>query len=107
MPYSNLGHAIAEITTEPIKVVYDAVSTPESQPAAIHLLAEGGAMVVTGPSQVGTVNTRSSEGKLVVMAAGNANEEIKRDFTTGMYKALPALLRDGRIKVRPSFQGPM
>lgn len=99
MPYSDLGRSVAEITKEPIKVVYDAVSTSDSQPAALALLAPGGGMVVTGPSQVGIVNTRNVDGKLVVMAAGNVNEESKREQTNKMYRALSALLRDGHIKV--------
>ncbi|KZV75002.1 GroES-like protein [Peniophora sp. CONT] len=98
VPYSELDRTVAEITKEPIKVVYDAVSTPESQPAALALLASGGGMVVTGPSQVGTVNTRVADGKLVVMATGNVNEVLKREFTNEMYEALPVLLRDGHIK---------
>ncbi|VDB83121.1 unnamed protein product [Peniophora sp. CBMAI 1063] len=98
VPYTELGRAVADITNEPVEVVYDAVSTPDSQPAALALLAPGGGMIVTGPSQVGTLNRRNADDKLIVMAGGNANNEPKREFTTGMYKALPGLLRDGHIK---------
>jgi len=99
VPYSKLPKAVEHITREPISVVYDAVSTAESQPAGWRVLAPNGSMVVTLGATVGKPGQRVEDdsNKLVVWCYGNANEPANHALGTKLYAELPGLLRDGLI----------
>ncbi|KAI0033328.1 GroES-like protein [Vararia minispora EC-137] len=99
VPYADLPAAVTKITTEPFKVVYDAVTVDDSQTAGWTILAPGGDMVVTLPPKVGQrERSEANDGKRVAFTYGSIHLPMNAEFGARMHKALPGLLKDGAIK---------
>ncbi|TFY51473.1 hypothetical protein EVJ58_g10546, partial [Rhodofomes roseus] len=64
---------IAKITKEPLNIIYDAVSLPETQLAAYELLEPGGTLVLVLYSAIPAEKLASEPKKRVVKAYGQAN----------------------------------
>ncbi|KAK7438618.1 hypothetical protein VKT23_017951 [Stygiomarasmius scandens] len=94
VPFANLAAAVKKITSEPVKVVYDAYSDAESEQAGYDLLAEGGSIVVTTGDQI----KNKVEGKTVLAVYGNVHPPVNREFGKELYKRLSQFLEDGTIQ---------
>jgi NADPH:quinone reductase-like Zn-dependent oxidoreductase len=101
IPYSSLGDAVTNITQKPIDVVFDAVSTNDSQHAGWRILAPHGRMIVTLPAVVSNVDgpTGNENGKQIFFTHANINMPAKQEFGTNLYSALNQWLQSGTIKV--------
>jgi NADPH:quinone reductase-like Zn-dependent oxidoreductase len=93
---SVLPNEIAKITSDPIEIVYDAVSRPETQKAAYGLLAPGGKLVLVCPSVLGNEH---QDDKQVVNTFGSPFVPANRDVGLGLYGNLTSYLENGLIKV--------
>jgi len=87
---------IVKITKEPLDLIYDAVSVPETQLAAYELLAPGGTLVLVLYTKI----TEERPDKKVVRAFGQANfPPENRVVAAELYgKHLTAWLKEGIIK---------
>ncbi|TFY66453.1 hypothetical protein EVG20_g4638 [Dentipellis fragilis] len=99
-PYPSLPAAVAGITSLPVPLVYDAISSEDSQKAAWAILAPRGNLVVTlQPSAaVGKPGEEGEDGKRVAHVFGNVNAPVNTAFGDGLYAALTGLLESGELK---------
>ncbi|KAI0766753.1 GroES-like protein [Irpex lacteus] len=100
VPYASLGAAVREITSQPISVIYDAVSWPDVQKALWEILAPKGKMVVVFLAVVGKEGEASEEdeGKTIVSVYGGANGPFNYEFGTRMWPGITKLLESGDLK---------
>ncbi|KAF5371223.1 hypothetical protein D9758_004226 [Tetrapyrgos nigripes] len=91
--FSDLPAAVKKITSEPIKVVYDAFSSADSQQAGYDILADGGTIIVTTGDQV----KNKVNGKKVLAVLGNVHPPVNREFGKVQYRNLTKYLQDGTI----------
>lgn len=102
--YSALASAVREITSKPIKVIYDAIATSETQVVCWGILSNlGGKLVVTKPleKEIKPDNNEDKEhGKTVVEVFGTVNDDVAGDVPLGegLFGALESMLRDGDLK---------
>ncbi|TFY76419.1 hypothetical protein EWM64_g7593 [Hericium alpestre] len=96
-PYSALPAAVSQITTEPVELVYAAISSEEAQRAALEVVAKSGYVVLTLPPTIGALGERS-DGMKVIFVMGSVNVPENYEFGDKMYAALPGLLARGDIK---------
>ncbi|EIN12456.1 GroES-like protein [Punctularia strigosozonata HHB-11173 SS5] len=87
---------VAKITSQPVKVVYDAVSLADTQKAAWSLLAPGGQLLLVLPPAEGIVH--GTDGKELVEVLGNVNYPGQEETGRELYVRLSQLLSDGSIK---------
>jgi len=87
---------VAKITSAPVEVAYDAVSTADTQNAAYSLLAPGGAVVIVLQNAV--EEAKQSSDKRIVHVFGNVNVPQNRDLGASLYSKLTTLLADGSLK---------
>ena len=97
IPLLDLPRQVKEIAKQPLKYVYDAVSEPETQNIAYDILAPGGHLTIVVTDAV--EKTKRTLDKHVSMVFANVQDPTIRDLAVGLYKALPALLESGEIKV--------
>ncbi|KAA1477140.1 GroES-like protein [Dentipellis sp. KUC8613] len=97
-PYSALSTAVAGITTQPVPVIYDAISSEDSQKASWALLAPHGKLVVTLQPVVGKPGEEAEDGKRLVHVFGNVNDPDNVQFGNELFSALTGLLESGAIK---------
>ncbi|KAI9446985.1 GroES-like protein [Russula earlei] len=94
VPYTSIPAVVKEIANGPVGIVYDAISTPESQRADWEVLRPNGSLVLSLPSTV-----KASKGdRWVVWTYGAVRGYDNEEFGREMYGALPGLLADGSIK---------
>ncbi|KAF5371150.1 hypothetical protein D9758_004254 [Tetrapyrgos nigripes] len=91
--FSDLPAAVKKITSEPIKVVYDAFSSADSQQAGYDILADGGTIIVTTGDQV----KNKVDGKEVLAVFGSVHPPVNREFGKVQYRNLTKYLQDGTI----------
>ncbi|KZT68002.1 GroES-like protein [Daedalea quercina L-15889] len=92
-----LRDEVRNITSEPLDIIYDAVSVPETQLAAYELLSPGGTLVLVLRPTI--PQARLGPGKRVVKAYGQPNSpEENRVIAAKMYGKLTAWLEEGVIK---------
>ncbi|KAF5336259.1 hypothetical protein D9758_016049 [Tetrapyrgos nigripes] len=91
--FSDLPAAVKKITSEPVKFVYDAFSSADSEQAGYDVLADGGTIVVTTGDQIKT----KVDGKKVLSVFGNVHPPFNREFGKAQYKNLTKFLEDGTI----------
>ncbi|KAI0052283.1 GroES-like protein [Auriscalpium vulgare] len=97
-PYSDIVTAVRKITSEPVSLAYDAISSEDSQKSLWELLAPHGVLVVTHPPVVGKAGEEAEDGKRVVHVFGSAHSDDNREVGSAMYRALRGLLEEGVIK---------
>ncbi|TFK79446.1 GroES-like protein, partial [Polyporus arcularius HHB13444] len=85
---------VTKLTGGPVSVVYDAISTPETQNAAYGLLAAGGKLLVLLPEAV----TETSEGRILSQVQGTVQLPHNAELGKALFRALPGLLESGEIK---------
>lgn len=100
VPYPELPAAVKKITAEPIPVIYNAISTPDSQHAAWEILAPNGSVAVVLPPAVGKAGGVSEDGKKVAWAWGSAGTPRNYEFGKKMFPGVTKLLASGDLKVR-------
>ncbi|THH23065.1 hypothetical protein EUX98_g8110 [Antrodiella citrinella] len=85
------------ITSEPISVVFDAVSSAETQRAGYDLLAPGGTLVLV-LDPVGSLGAGEKEGRSVISTYATVHVETNREIGEEMYEHLEAFLESGDLK---------
>ena len=96
----------AEVATAtggaPVEVVYDAVAHADTQALGFGLLAPGGALLTTVPTNIpaDVLEAGTGAGKRVVNVFGSMHHAENRAFGVEVYSRLEELLRSGAIVVR-------
>ncbi|KDQ52647.1 hypothetical protein JAAARDRAFT_210360 [Jaapia argillacea MUCL 33604] len=85
------------IGSNPLEIVYDAVSLPDTQKAGYELLSKGGQIVVT-LNPVVDEETAAKEGKKFIHIFGNVNDSNQRETGKSLYSKLSGLLEDGSLQ---------
>jgi NADPH:quinone reductase-like Zn-dependent oxidoreductase len=98
-PYTSIPNAVKEIAKGPVGIIFDAISTPESQKADWEILGPNGSLVVTLPPPA-DAPTEPKDNRWFVFVYGEVRTHSHSEFGNSMYAALPSLLADGLIKVR-------
>src|ERR1700730_8487164 len=98
-PYPAVPAVVKDIANGPIEIIYDAISTPESQIADWEILGPNGSLVLTLPPAA-DIPIERKDGQWVVVVYGAVRGYGNEEFGRKMYAALPGLLADGSIKVR-------
>lgn len=94
-----LSEEVRKITTEPLGVIFDAISLPDTQLAAYDLLAPGGTLVLVLFPAIPKEHLRPD--KRLAKAFGQANyPEVNRIAAAKLYSKLTDWLREGAIEVR-------
>ncbi|KAI0046058.1 GroES-like protein [Auriscalpium vulgare] len=96
--YPELPAAVAQITSAPVSIVYDAISLEDSQKASWQILAPNGNVIVTLPPVVGKTGADAEDGKRLVYTFGAVHDPTNREVGRAMYRALPGLLAEGLLK---------
>ncbi|GJE89862.1 zinc-binding alcohol dehydrogenase family protein [Phanerochaete sordida] len=95
-PLSELSRSIAAITSAPLKVAYDAISSPETQNAAYAALAPGGQLVHVLFDKID--DSIRTPDKYSTLAHGNSHAPEQREIARSLYANLTRLLEAGDIK---------
>ncbi|TCD60663.1 hypothetical protein EIP91_009723 [Steccherinum ochraceum] len=95
-----LVKAVRQITSEPIKVVYDSVSYKETQNAGYEILSSGGTMVITSLLEV--AHEKITEDKPIFRTFGSLHMPFNRELGLQFYRNLPEYLKTGEIKPLPT-----
>ena len=98
-PYASVPAAVKEIANGSVGIIFDAISTPESQRADWEILGPNGSLVLTLPPAA-DIPVESKVNRWVVLVYGEVRSHGHSEFGKSMYAALPGLLADGLIKVR-------
>jgi len=96
-PYTSIPAVVKEITKGPVGVIFDAISTEDSQRADLEILEPRGSLVLTLPPAI-DISTEQEENRWVVLTYGAVRDHGHSEFGRVMYTALPGLLADGSIK---------
>ena len=97
-PYALIPDVVKEMAKGPIGIIYDPISTYESQKADWEILEPNGSLVLTLPPAI-DISTESKGNRWVVLTYGAVRDHGHSEFGRAMYAALPGLLADGSIKV--------
>ncbi|TFY66367.1 hypothetical protein EVG20_g4723 [Dentipellis fragilis] len=100
-PYASLRAAVEKITSAPIPVIYDAISSEDSQRACWDILAPNGAIVVTtGMRQpvVGKPGEDAEDGKHLARVYGSVDIVKDVEFGNQLHASLTGLLESGALK---------
>lgn len=90
---------VKKITTEPIKVIYDAVGLPDTQDTAYDILAPGGTLALV--AQPNIKPEKLSADKKAFQVFGDFNMPTNRQLGIGLFSQLTEWLKDGEIKPNP------
>ena len=91
---------VKAITSDPVKVVYDAISLASTQDTAYSVLSPGGILVlVLGPT---IDKSKLDSTKKTISTFGSVYPEPNREFGRGLYGAATEYLNSGDLKVRLS-----
>ena len=101
LPLADILVQTKEITTKPIKIIYDAVSNDETEIQAHTLLAPGGQLVLDMPATI--PEAQRTPDKEVIHCTGSGHWDENRAFAAGLYDNITRLLECGNIKVRPGL----
>ncbi|THH31510.1 hypothetical protein EUX98_g2689 [Antrodiella citrinella] len=90
--------AVKKITTEPLKVVYDAIASATTQSLSYDLLSPGGTLVLSLKSSI--PEDKLTGDKVVIPTFGSVHQEVNKEFGKELYNNFTEYLRTGVIKVR-------
>lgn len=93
-----LREEISKITKEPLDVIFDAISLPETQLLAYELLAQGGTLALVLNPAIPVEKIVSGK-RVVKMWGVTMFPEENRVASAQFYKKLTAWLEEGIIKV--------
>ena len=88
---------VRSITKDEIRIVHDAVSTAETQNIGYDIVASGGTLVLTSPSEID--QTKLDPTKKVHMTNGAVGLPFWVALDTELFELLPSLLDSGDVKV--------
>jgi hypothetical protein len=89
---------VKEIANGPVEIIYDAISTPESQRADWEILRPNGSLVLVHPP-ANDIQIEPKDSQWAVFVFGSVRGPGKEEFGRELYAGLPGLLADGSIKV--------
>ncbi|KAG1872033.1 chaperonin 10-like protein [Suillus tomentosus] len=87
--------AISEVTDDPIKLVYDAISLPETQSVSWELLADNGTLILTLPA---SVKEDEGKGRRVVQTFADPHIPENEELCSSSWARVEKWLSDGTIK---------
>jgi NADPH:quinone reductase-like Zn-dependent oxidoreductase len=87
--------AIRKVTDNPIRVVYDAISLPETQSVAWELLADNGTLILTLPA---SVKEDEGRGRKAVHTFGNPRAPQNQELCSRSWAAVEQWLSEGTIQ---------
>ncbi|KAF9223807.1 GroES-like protein [Gyrodon lividus] len=90
-----LTAALNKITKQPVEIVYDAISLPETQKAAWAALAQNGTLVLTLQP---VVKEDQGKGRRAVATYGSPHAQANQVFCRASWSILGKWLQDGVIK---------
>ncbi|KAH7921868.1 GroES-like protein [Leucogyrophana mollusca] len=95
LPFSAIANEVSALTSgAPVKLVYDAVSLPDTQQGGYDILARGGYIIVTMRK---SIKEREGEGKHVVPVDSDFHVPANMPFGAVVMRELPALLEGGDV----------
>ncbi|TCD60662.1 hypothetical protein EIP91_009722 [Steccherinum ochraceum] len=94
-----IAAAVKEITSEPVKIVYDAISLEPTQLPAYTVLSPGGSLILVLAPVI--PEDKLTADKKVVNTFGNFHPENNRELGKSLYAVLTKLLETGEIKPNP------
>ncbi|TCD63559.1 hypothetical protein EIP91_005230 [Steccherinum ochraceum] len=97
LPLAGLAAAITAITTEPMRLVFDAISSDETQNVALDLTAPGGLLILVLASHVTDDRRKASPDKEVVHTLGIPHLPSNRDLAAEVYELLPGWFESGDL----------
>ena len=100
-PLSVLPEAVRAITSVPVKLVYDSISSPETQAVGYAALASGGTLLTTGPPAVPAESLKAD--RKIVEVFGSLYLPSNRVMGKELFARLEGFLRSGAFTVRMSF----
>jgi threonine dehydrogenase-like Zn-dependent dehydrogenase len=86
---------VREITKGPVGIVYDAISSQETQRASLDVLAPNGSLIVTHPPSADA----QKDNRYITFVFASIRDSKNTEFGRVMYAKLTRLLADGSIKV--------
>lgn len=101
LPAEALKAEIFEITQKPLKIIYDAVASDETQNVAYDILAPGGALAHVKRDAIKA--EKKVPQKKAFFVYGDVNISLHRKLGASLYSKLTALLEEGALKVRPAL----
>lgn len=104
-PLSEIPALIRQITSEPVKIAYDAISDASTQNLCYDVLAPGGQVVIGLPSEI--QQAKLSSEKRIVSVFGNVHMPEQRPVGASFYQKVTELVANGEIKVRTTNQRSM
>lgn len=97
LPADQIIAAVKAITSEPVRVVYDAISLESTQDPAYDILASGGVLVlVLGPT---VDKAKIVPEKKIISTYGTVHAEANRKFGQELYSHITEYLKSGDLKV--------
>ncbi|KAG2058573.1 GroES-like protein [Suillus hirtellus] len=87
--------AISKVTDSPIKLVYDAISLPETQSVAWELLADNGTLVLT---LAASVKENEGRGRRVIQTFASPHAAQNEELCSSSWAMVEKWLSDGTIK---------
>ncbi|KAF7789923.1 hypothetical protein EIP86_000871 [Pleurotus ostreatoroseus] len=96
VPLSSLASELQKMVSEPIRLVYDSISEPETQNAAYDVLAPGGQLILVLPPLISAA--KLTDDKEIIYVFGNVHHPAQRAVGVALYKNMTELLRTGEIK---------
>ena len=94
-----LREEFSKITKEPLDVIYDAISSPETESTAYELLAPGGKLALVAPPGIPAEKAIPGKHFFAVFGSSMFPEE-NRAASIRLYQKLTAWLEEGLIKAR-------
>ncbi|EIW77113.1 GroES-like protein [Coniophora puteana RWD-64-598 SS2] len=86
---------VKAITSDPIRIVYDAISEDDTQKTAWAVLAPGGHLVLTLPP---SVRTATGDTRTLKSVHGSPFNPVNAEFCKRWWEKLPEWLAEGKIK---------
>jgi NADPH:quinone reductase-like Zn-dependent oxidoreductase len=95
-PYASIPAVVRDIIKGPVGIVYDVISSQETQKTSLEILAPDGSLVVTLHPSADT----QEDNRYVTLVYGSVRGGRNTAFGREMYAELTSLLADGSIKVK-------
>ncbi|OJA21242.1 hypothetical protein AZE42_02527 [Rhizopogon vesiculosus] len=92
---NQLKAAISKVTDSPIRIVYDAISLPETQHIGWELLAENGTLILTLPA---TVKEDEGKGRKAIPTYGAPHVPQNQELCRGSWAMVEHWLSEGTIQ---------
>ncbi|KAI0696944.1 medium-chain dehydrogenase/reductase like protein [Cytidiella melzeri] len=91
-----LAAAVKSITSEPIKLIYDAISEKDTQNVAYDVLAPGGTFVIV--LQLAVEKSKIDKSKTIIDVYGSPHDPTQRELGMSLWANVARLVENGEIK---------